>query len=69
MFKKIAVLAMTLASFGAVLPATAAAAADRRVENRVVVEQKVIRRHGRLSDRRVIARRAHVRKIVVVKHA
>lgn len=68
MFKKIAVLAMTLASFGAVLPATAAAA-DRRVENRVVVQQKVIRRHGRLSDRRVIARRAHVRKIVVVKHA
>ena len=68
MLKKIAVLVMTLASFGAVLPATAAAA-ERRLENRVVVKRKVVRRHPRFTNRRVIARRAHARKIVIVKHA
>lgn len=69
MFKKIAVAALTLASFGAIIPATAAAA-ERPAENRVVVEKKVIvHRRGHVAARRIVHRRAPARKVVIVKHA
>jgi hypothetical protein len=69
MFKKIAVAALTLASFGAVIPATAAAA-EFPAQNRVVVQKKVVvQRRGHVVTRRIVHRRAPARKVIIVKHA
>jgi hypothetical protein len=68
MLKRVAVFVMTLASLGAVVPATAAAAERGRVETQVVVEKKVVHhRRARLAPHRVVVRRAPGRKVVVVK--
>jgi hypothetical protein len=69
MLKKVAVFVMTLASLGAVVPATAAAAErGGRAEKQVVVEKRVMHRRGRRVNHRVVVRRTPARKIVVVKH-
>lgn len=68
MLKKIAVLAMTLASFGALVPATAAAAERWPVEKQVIVQKKVVRRNRRVR-RAVIkpVRQTHIRRTVIEK--
>jgi hypothetical protein len=69
MLKKIAVLAMTLASFGALIPATAAAAERRPVEKQVIVQKKVVHRNRRV--RRVVVKPVRhervVRRNIIVK--
>jgi hypothetical protein len=60
MLKKIAVLAMTLASFGALVPATAAAAERRPVEKQVIVQKKVVRR-ARHTRRAIVRPVRHMR--------
>ena len=70
MLKKIAVLAMTLASFGALVPATAAAAERRPVEKQVVVVQKKIVRRSFHARRRTFikpVRQMRVRREPIVK--
>ena len=61
MLKKIGVLAITLASFGALIPATASAAERGREETRVVVQKRDDRRPVHVDEHRVIARRMPVR--------
>jgi len=62
MFKKIAVLMMTFASFAAVVPATASAAERGREEGRVVVQKRVVIRHNRHRRQRIVmVKRVEVR--------
>jgi len=61
MLKRVGVLAMTLASFGALIPATASAAERGRQETRVAVERGDDRRPVHIEERRVIAKRVPVR--------
>lgn len=64
MLKKIGVVAMTLASLGALVPATASAAERGREETRVVVQKRDDRRPVHVDERQVIARRMPVRYYV-----
>lgn len=59
MLKKVAVLIMTLASFAAIVPATAAAAERDGREKQVVVEKQVVRRHQRRAPRVIVRRVEH----------
>jgi hypothetical protein len=64
MFKRVGVLALTLASFGALIPATAAAAERGRQETKVVVERtdrRPAEHPAPVVEHRVIARRGPVR--------
>jgi hypothetical protein len=65
MLKQVGVFVMALASLGALVPATAAAAERGRVEAKtVVMRKKIVRRHHRKAHRvfvNRIARRKSVR--------
>ena len=60
MLKRVAVLIMTLASFGAVLPMTAAAAERGIGEKQVVVEKRVVQRDQRPAPRVEVRRAKHM---------
>jgi hypothetical protein len=62
MFKRVGVLTMALASLGALVPATAAAAERGRDEARIVVQKKVVRHRGHQKAQRVVVKRVVVRE-------
>lgn len=62
MFKRVGILMMALASLGALVPATAAAAERGREDARVVVQKRIVVRHHRpRRAQTVVVKRVEVR--------
>jgi hypothetical protein len=61
MFKRVGVFMLALASLGALVPATAAAAERGRDEARIVVQKRVVRRERNRRPERVVVKRVVLR--------